>query len=92
MALLKRPNMYFEMLFCTHWREYPFLGAQQMIERLCDELGPEKLMWGTDQYVVQGWCTYKQALNSVRNSELLSEDERALIQGGNAARMFNIAG
>jgi predicted TIM-barrel fold metal-dependent hydrolase len=92
MALLKRPNMYFEMFFLAFWREYPFLGAQQMIRRLCDELGPEKMMWGTDQYVVQWWSTYKQALNYVRNSELLSEEEKALILGGNAARMFNITG
>ncbi len=75
MALLKQPNMYFEILFLAFWREYPFLGAQQM-------------MWGTDQYVVQGWCTHKQALNYVRNSELPSEEEKALILGGNAARMF----
>ncbi len=87
-ALLKLPNMYFEILFLAFWREYPFLGAEQMIRRLCDELGPEKMMWGTYQYVVQGWCTYRQALNDVRNSELLSEEEKALILGGNAARMF----
>ena len=55
MALLKRTNLYFEILFLAFWREYPFLGAQQMIRRYCcDELGPEKMVWGTDQYVVQG--------------------------------------
>ena len=40
MTLLKRPNTYFEMLFIAFWREYPFLGAQQMLRQLCDELGP----------------------------------------------------
>jgi predicted TIM-barrel fold metal-dependent hydrolase len=90
MALLKRPNMYFEMLFLAFWPEYPFLGAQQLIRRLCDELGPEKMMWGTDHFVLQNWCTYKQALNYVRNSELLSEEEKSLILGGNAAKMFNV--
>jgi predicted TIM-barrel fold metal-dependent hydrolase len=49
------------------------------------------MMWGTDQYVVQSWCTYKQAQSFVRDSELLSEEEKAMILGGNAARIFNIS-
>ena len=91
MTLLKRPNTYFEMLFIAFWREYPFLGAQQMLRQLCDELGPDRMMWGTDQYVVQSWCTYKQAQSFVRNSDLLSKEEKDLILGGNAARIFNIS-
>ena len=36
--------------------------------------------------------TNKQALKYVRSSALLSVEEKAIILGGNAARMFNIAG
>jgi len=36
------------------------------------------------------WSTYKQALNWVRQSDLLSEREKSFILGENAARMFGL--
>ncbi len=93
MALLKRPNMSVEVLFhaTSRWPAYPFEGAQRMIRRLCDEIGVEKLMWGTDMPYCSGyWCTYQQALDYVRLSQFLSEKEKALILGDNAARMFDV--
>ena len=44
MVLLKRPNVHVEIMFYRYWPPYPFIGAQQAIRRLCDELGPEKIM------------------------------------------------
>jgi predicted TIM-barrel fold metal-dependent hydrolase len=63
-----------------------------MIRRLRDEIGVHKLMWGTDMpYCSGSWCTYKQALDYIRlHCEFLSADEKALILGDNAARMFNL--
>ena len=92
MTLLKRPNMHVEVLFCAFWPEYPFPGAQQMIRRLREEIGIHKLMWGTDMpYCSGSWCTYKQALDYIRlHCEFLSADEKALILGDNAARMFGL--
>lgn len=94
MRLLKRPNMHTEWLGQAFWPEYPYPGAQEMIKRLRDELGGvEKLMWGTDNpFGMTFWCTYRQAIDSIRvHCDLLSQDERDLILGGNAARIFRIA-
>ncbi len=92
MALLRRPNMHVEVLFCAFWPEYPYRGAQEMIRRLGDEIGIHKLMWGTDMPFCSGyWCTYKQALDYIRlHCGFLSADEKALILGDNAARMFGL--
>ena len=92
MVLLKRPNVHVEIMFYRYWPPYPFIGAQQAVRRLCDELGPEKIMWGSDHYIVNLWCTYEQSLDYIRHSEILSDEEKSLIMGGNAARMFNLTG
>ena len=90
MVLLRRPNVHVEIMFYRYWPPYPFIGAQQAVKRLCDELGPEKIMWGSDHYIVNLWCTYEQSLDYIRHSEILSAEGRSLIMGGNAARMFNL--
>ena len=37
------------------------------------------------------WCTYRQALDFIRlHCDFLSQDEKDLILGGNAARLFGI--
>ncbi len=92
MTLLKRPNMHVEMMFSAYWPEYPFPGAQEMIKRLRDQIGVHKLMWGSDMpYSAGYWCTYQQAIDYIRvHCEFLSEEEKALILGDNAARMFGL--
>ena len=92
LSLLKRPNMSLEVLFHARYPEYPYPGAQEMIRSLRDELGGvEKMMWGSDMPAGTSWCTYKQAVNYIRlHCEFLSEEEKDLILGGNAARIFGV--
>lgn len=92
MTLLKRPNVYAEVLFQAKWPDYPFVEGQKMLQRLCEEVGAQKFMWGTDMPYASGyWCTYKQALDFIRiHCDFLSQDEMDLILGGNVARLFNL--
>ena len=92
MTLVKRPNISFEVLFQAFYPEYPYPGAQEMIRYLREELGGvEKMMWGSDMPAGSSWCTYKQAVNYIRlHCDFLSQEEKDLILGGNAARMFGI--
>ena len=93
MTLLKRPNMHVEVLFQAFWPEYPYPGAQEMLKRLSGEVGVDRLMWGTDMPYGVSWCTYKQALDYIRvHCDFLTQEEKGLILGGNAARMFRIEG
>jgi predicted TIM-barrel fold metal-dependent hydrolase len=90
--LLKRPNLYAEVLMQSKWPEYPFDAGQVLLRRLRDEVGIEKLLWGTDMPYSGGmWCTYRQAANYIRlHCEFLTPEEKDLILGGNAARLFHI--
>ena len=91
-TLLKRPNMNAEILMQAKWPEYPFAEGQEMLNWLCDLVGVEKLMWGSDMPYSGGyWCTYRQAVDYIRlHCDFLSAAEKNLILGGNAARMFDI--
>ncbi len=91
-ALLKRPNMYAEVLMQAKWPEYPFFEGQEMLKWLCEEVGVGKLMWGSDMPFSGGyWCTYKQAVDYIRlHCAFLSPAEKNLILGGNLARMFRL--
>jgi len=90
--LLKRPNTSAEILFSGKWPDYPYLGSHDTFKQLLDEAGIETLMWGSDMPFCSGfWCTYKQSVDSIRlQCDFLSDDEKDLVLGGNAARMFGI--
>ncbi len=90
--LLERPNTYAEVLMQAKWPEYPFPGGQAMLKQLRDGVGAEKLLWGTDMpYSGGNWCTYRQALAFIRSHcDFLSPREKALILGGNAARLLKL--
>ena len=94
MNLIKRPNMHFEVLFQTHYPEYPFSGAQEKIRELREELGGvDKMMWGSDMPSGRLDCTYQQAVDYIRlHCDFLAQEEKDLIPGGNAARMFGLKG
>ena len=71
--------------------QYPWPWAQQMVHEFYDELGPEKLLWGSDMPAAERSCLYSQAMDYIRlHCDFLSEQDRELILGGNAARLFNI--
>jgi predicted TIM-barrel fold metal-dependent hydrolase len=89
--LLKRPNMHVEMIMQAKFPEYPFPEGQEMLRQFRDEVGIEKLMWGSDMPFGTMWCTYKQAVDYVRlHCDFFSREEKDLFLGGNIARVVGI--
>ena len=90
-TILKRPNQYAELLCQAKWPEYPFVEGQERIRWLCGELGADRLMWGSDMPYGAFWCTYKQSADYIRlHCSFLSQAEKDLILGGNAARVLRL--
>ena len=91
--LLNRPNFSAEILFPAKWPDYPYPRGQQQLRQLRDRVGAHKLLWGTDSpFGASMWCTYRQALDFVRlHCDFLTQDEKDLILGGNAAKLFGVA-
>ncbi len=73
-AALANPNLYLE----TSWQ------PPRLIRRLCDKLGPERLLFGSDYPLF----SQRRALRNARTA--LTEAEFALVAAGNAKRLLRL--
>lgn len=67
---------------------YPFKGAVKAIRQAADEVGIDKLMWGSDYPRTICAITYRMSYDFVLKSDLLSEDEKTAFLGGNAVKLY----
>jgi predicted TIM-barrel fold metal-dependent hydrolase len=93
--LFKHPNISAEVLFPViagplGW-DYPYPQAQRIIKHLYEEVGAEKLVWGSDMPLVECNCTYRQSLTYLKNyCDFIAPKDMDLIVGGNAVRILKI--
>jgi predicted TIM-barrel fold metal-dependent hydrolase len=79
-------------LFWGHEQEYPYPKAQETVRWAVEQLGAERVMWGTDYPPTLNHGTYRQLLDWVRkHCEFLSAEQKAGILGGNAERFLKEA-
>lgn len=100
LPLLATPNTWFEVGYVLAYEnkdvwgadyEYPYPRHTELIRRIHDAVGAEGLIWASDMPNLERACTYLQCLETVRmHCRFLSERERAMVLGGNAARLFGI--
>ena len=55
-----------------------------------DRVGADRLMWGTDMPFQDRFCTYRQSRDLIGRYAPLTEEERAAILGGTAARLLGL--
>ena len=67
---------------------YPFPSAIKAIKEAADEVGMEKLMWGSDYPRTITAITYKMSYDFVTKSQELTDDEKRLFLCDNAKRFF----
>jgi predicted TIM-barrel fold metal-dependent hydrolase len=70
---------------------YPFVETHDLIRRAYGAYGPERLLWGADhtQQLARNRATYREQLDLFRVAlDWLSDDDRRLILGENACRVF----
>src|SRR5450432_533783 len=62
-------------------QEYPWTDSQELVRRLCDSFGPQRLRWATDWPIAKDKATYLQRLNVIRSGMpfLNDEDKRWLL-------------
>jgi predicted TIM-barrel fold metal-dependent hydrolase len=100
LPVLRLPNAYFEVGYVlayenwTFWKEnyeYPYPLHTKLIKMIHDDVGCERLLWGSDMPNLYRTCTYRQCLDLVRlHFDFLDDDEKNLILGGNAAEVFRL--
>lgn len=92
--LARHENVYVEsggIIWLFRGEGFPFPGAIKTIHRAKKEVGIEKLMWGSDWPRTMVDFTYRQSVDFVRRDQSLTEREKRLFLGENAARLFGLA-
>jgi len=67
---------------------YPFPGAVRAIRQAADEVGWDKLMWGSDYPRTITAITYRMSYDFVLKSRELRDEDKAAFLGGNAMRFY----
>ena len=94
-TILKKPNVLVEILYPIQigplgW-EYPYSQTQELIKQQYQELGGDKLCWGSDMPNVERNCTYKQSLTYLSEyCDFIDRKDMELILGGNVARLLKM--
>ena len=91
--LLKMPNWHVELMLHIMSSDYEFPPynpeIREVVRQLVDEVGAESLVWGSDMPACERTVTYKQSLVLFQTQcDFLSDEERALILGGNLERLY----
>ena len=69
--------------------KYPFAQIRPILRRAIEAFGAERLLWGSDKTVTHPPMSWADLLYSLRDDPELSQEEKALILGRNARRLFN---
>ncbi|MBR4586616.1 MAG: amidohydrolase [Bacteroidales bacterium] len=67
---------------------YPFPSAVRAIRRAADEVGMDKLMWGSDYPRTITAITYRMSCDFILKSPELSPEDKAAFLGGNARSFY----
>lgn len=85
------PNVYVKVSNMNRMSKapYPHADTFEIVRRVYDAFGPQRLMWGTDFPFVMESCGYEPALDLVRKHlEFLTEDDKSWILGRTAAQVW----
>ena len=93
--LLKNNNWSIELMLHLMASDSPYPPynpeLDKLVENLIDEIGIEKLMWGSDMPACERTLSYKQSLVLYNEKcEFLTEEQTDLIIGGNLERLYPV--
>ena len=71
-----------------HDEFYPFPGAVRAIRQAADEVGMDKLMWGSDYPRTITAITYRMSYDFILRSPEISPEDKAAFLGGNALSFY----
>lgn len=73
-------------------QQYPYRDTHELVKKVYDAFGPERLMWGTDWPIVEKYCGYGKAVALYRDEiGFLTAEDRRWILGGTALKLWPFA-
>jgi L-fuconolactonase len=67
---------------------YPFADIWDPLCQLIDAFGVDRCLWGTDWTRAIAFLTWKQGVDAFRTASRVSDEDKAKLMGGNAARVY----
>jgi L-fuconolactonase len=67
---------------------YPFNDIWPALRQIFDSFGMERCIWGTDWTRATNLITYEQGVEPFRQTNTLSDDERAMLMGGSLSKVY----
>jgi len=95
-ALARLPNVWMKVSYfpeaAAQSEAWPYPTALQRFRELYEAVGAARMVWGSNFPVVEHLCSYRQAVDFVREAcDFLTPQDRAAILGGNFVRHFSPA-
>ena len=93
--LARNKNVYIEsggLTWLFHKEFYPYSSAIDAILEARDICGMDKLMWGSDYPRTMTDITYKSAVRFILDTPKMTDTEKRMFMGENAARFFGFEG
>jgi predicted TIM-barrel fold metal-dependent hydrolase len=93
MALKRYPNVVIKVSGIPEAlvERYPFPRSQLRLQKIYDNFGPDRMMWGSNYPPITQICTYKQSLDFIREDcRFLSDDDKARILGRTASSILKV--
>ena len=74
---------------CTLSHEpFPYNDIWDPVMRIIDAFGIERCMWGTDWTRAVNLLTYEQGVDPFRQTDRLSDSDRAMLMGGSLSKIY----
>jgi len=90
-ALARYPRVFVKIshTWSISRQPYPWLDAQEYVQRLYTVYGPQRLMWASDWPVDLGWTTYERSLSVVRDEmKFLNAEDKNWILSKTVERVW----
>ncbi|MEQ8659278.1 MAG: amidohydrolase family protein, partial [Gammaproteobacteria bacterium] len=90
LALADHPNLAIKITAAATLSHmaFPYADLWDPLARLFDAFGLERCLWGTDWTRATAFLTYAEGVDAFRLSTRLDAHERAMLMGGNSARLY----
>ncbi|MEZ5819056.1 MAG: amidohydrolase family protein [Hyphomicrobiaceae bacterium] len=90
LALAAKPNVTIKITgACTLSKKpFPYADIWDPLWRIFDAFGLDRCMWGTDWTRAVALLTYKQGVDAFRDTDRLSESDRARLMGDTLAEVY----
>lgn len=89
--LAKNKNVFIEsggITWLFHGEYYPYPSAVEAIIEAANEVGFDKLMWGSDYPRTMTAITYKMSLDFIEKTDRIKDSDKALLLGENAKTFY----